>query len=78
VSGRSASIGALAVMGALLVGCGEKPQTIDMGSKRADEAWSTSSAATPAFIAPGWKVGDKTAWEEQIRMRNQAQNDYAR
>ena len=49
-----------------------------MGSKRADEAWSVSAAATPAFIAPGWKVGDKTAWEEQIRARNQAQNDYAR
>jgi hypothetical protein len=78
VSGQLASICAVALMGALIVGCGEKPQTIDMGAKRADEAWSTSTAASPAFIAPGWKVGDKTAWEEQIRKRNQAQNDYAR
>jgi hypothetical protein len=37
-----------------------------------------SDAANPAFKAPGWKDGDKTAWEEQLRKRNQAQNDYAR
>jgi len=38
-----------------------------------------SSTAEPAFAAKGWKAtGDKAAWEQQIRQRGQAQNDYAR
>ena len=62
-----------------LVACGEKPQTVDQPARRADAgAWSESQAANPAFAAPGWKGGDKAAWEQQIRQRNQAQNDYAR
>ena len=39
---------------------------------------TVSSAAEPAYAAPGWKAGDKAAWEAQIRQRNQAQNDYVR
>ena len=42
------------------------------------QPWSVSDAATPAYTAPGWKAGDKAAWEEQLRQRNQAQNDYLR
>ncbi len=63
-----------------LVACGEKQQTIDTGARRSSDApaWSVSDAAEPAFAAPGWKAGDKAAWEEQIRKRNQAQNDYVR
>jgi hypothetical protein len=38
-----------------------------------------SNAADPAFAATGFKpTGDKAAWEQQIRQRGQAQNDYAR
>jgi len=38
-----------------------------------------SNAAEPAFAAAGWKsTGDKAAWEQQIRQRGQAQNDYLR
>ena len=62
-----------------LAGCGDKPQTLDTAARRSDAAaWTVSDAADPAFAAPGWKAGDKTAWEEQLRKRNQAQNDYAR
>ena len=62
-----------------LAGCGEKPQTLDQAARKADaEPWTVSDAANPAFRAPGWKDGDKAAWEQQIRQRNQAQNDYAR
>lgn len=62
-----------------LAACGEKPQTMDMGAKKADgQVWAKSDTANPAFYASGWKVGDKTAWEAQIRQRNQAQNDYQR
>ncbi|MEO6408393.1 MAG: hypothetical protein ABIO45_06520 [Burkholderiaceae bacterium] len=60
-------------------GCAERVQTAEAGRKKVDTAaWITSDAATPAFTAPGWKVGDKAAWEEQLRKRNQAQNDYVR
>jgi hypothetical protein len=63
----------------LIAGCGEKPQTMDASAKKRDaQPWSPSDAADPAFAAAGWKGGDKAAWEEQMRVRNQAQNDYAR
>ena len=62
-----------------LSACSEKSQTLDKASKKPDaQAWTVSDAGNPAFMAPGWKAGDKTAWEEQIRKRNQAQNDYVR
>ena len=70
-----------AAAGALLTlaACGEKPQTMDTSGKKVDEAaWAVSSSADPAFAAAGWKGGDKAAWEQQIRQRNQAQNDYVR
>ena len=69
--------GAFAV--AALAACGEKPQTMDNAARKLDAApWTVSDAATPAFRATGWKDGDKTAWEEQLRQRSQAQNDYVR
>ena len=65
---------------AALLGCSEKPQSLDAASRKADEqAWAVSGTADPAFAAKGWKAtGDKAAWEQQIRQRGQAQNDYAR
>jgi hypothetical protein len=75
------ALGGTIVMAVALVACGEKPQTIDASSARkSDEpAWAVSNTAEPAFAAPGWKTtGDKAAWEQQIRQRGQAQNDYVR
>lgn len=61
-----------------LAGC-EKAQAMDPSASKPDaQAWAESPAAHPAYMAPGWKAGDKAAWEEQIRKRNQAQNDYVR
>ncbi len=77
--GRALAFGAATALSLSLAACGEKPQPMDTSAKKADaEPWTPSDVANPAFYAPGWKVGDKTAWEEQIRQRNQAQNDYAR
>ena len=60
-----------------LSACGERVQKME--SKASDTAaWSVSDAANPGFAAAGWKAGDKTAWEAQMRKRNQSQNDYAR
>ena len=60
---------------ALLAACSEKPQTNAEGVKH-DAAPSTGTASA-AFAAPGWKAGDKAAWEQQIKMRMLGQNDYA-
>ncbi|MCV2349002.1 hypothetical protein [Paucibacter sp. Y2R2-4] len=70
----------LLCLGALLAlqGCGERSQKLDGKQGGDTTVWSVSEAANPAFVAPGWKAGDKAAWEAQIRHRNQAQNDYSR
>ena len=69
----------------VLAGCGEKPQTNAEGVKHDAPAWSgTANGAHKegggtAFTASGWKVGDKAAWEAQIKTRGQnGQNEYNR
>ena len=72
-------IAAVAVAALALAGCGEKKQSMTGAGKKSDPApWVVGSSANPAFAAAGWKGGDKAAWEEQMRQRNQAQNDYVR
>lgn len=77
--GRALGLGAALVLAVSLAACGEKPQKMDTAAKKQDgQPWTTADVANPAFYARGWKGGDKTAWEAQLRQRNQAQNDYAR
>jgi major membrane immunogen (membrane-anchored lipoprotein) len=59
----------------LLGACGEKPQTL--GGVKSDAAPYTGVGESQ-YVAPGWKAGDKTAWEQQLRARSQGQNDYSR
>jgi hypothetical protein len=78
---RVRALGGTIVMTLALVACGERPQTIDSALARTSDepAWAVSNAADPSFAAAGWKTtGDKAAWEQQIRQRGQAQNDYVR
>ena len=65
-----ALLGAALVLGA----CGEKAQT---ASARKSDAkpWETAQSA---YLAEGWKGGDKAAWEQQLRERAQNQNEYSR
>ncbi len=73
LAGTALSLAALLALSA----CSEREQKME--HKATDSpAWSVSEAATPGFAEPGWKAGDKTAWEAQMRKRNQSQNDYAR
>ncbi len=58
---------------ALLAACGEKPQSA--GHKPDAEPWQ---GAQTVYTAPGWKPADRASWEQQIRSRNQGQNEYAR
>ncbi|HEY9240325.1 MAG TPA: hypothetical protein VIP10_15880 [Burkholderiaceae bacterium] len=76
---RLGAVAALAAMTLALGACGEKPQSMDVAARQIDgQPWAGSQAANPAHRAAGWKDGDKTAWEQQIRQRTQAQNDYVR
>jgi hypothetical protein len=40
-------------------------------------AWQGSTGAS-GYLANGWKASDRAAWEQQMRSRNQGQNEYAR
>ena len=62
------------LVGALLAGCGEKPQTL--GTKRGDV--SPSAGTTGTHTAAGWKAGDAASWESQLKVRSQSQNEYTR
>ena len=77
----AALIGAAAALSA----CGEKPQTNAQGVKHDAAPWSGTANGTQkegggtAFTAPGWKVGDKASWQEQLKTRAQnGQNEYTR
>jgi hypothetical protein len=59
-----------------LVACGDKQQTAATPSKDATPYTGTGVAS---FTAPGWKAGDKTAWEQHLKARMQnSQNDYSK
>ena len=72
--GRIAMIGVAAAGLMALAGC-EKPQS--MGGVKSDTAPYQGTGAA-AFTAGGWKAGDKTSWEQQLKTRAQAQNDHAK
>lgn len=60
---------------ALLGACGEKSQTI--GGAKQDAA--PYSGTGKAYVVPGWKQGDKTSWESQLKARGQnSQNEYSK
>lgn len=60
-----------------LSACGDKPQEGAKAAKKSDaKAWDGS--ATAAYTAPGWKAGDRDSWEQQLKARNQSQNEYLR
>jgi hypothetical protein len=58
-----------------LSACGEKPQTA-AGVKSDVPAFQ---GAQNQFVAPGWKPGDKTSWEQGLKARAQnTQNEYTK
>ena len=74
---RRLLVGAMAgALLGLLAACGDKPQTLGNIGARDVAAFNGTGSA---FVAPGWKPGDKTSWEQQLRARMQSgQNDYAK
>ena len=71
---RVALLGALACGLMALAGCGDKPQ--GMGGVKSDTAPYQGTGM--AYTLPGWKAGDKTSWEQQLKTRAQAQDDHAK
>jgi uncharacterized lipoprotein YehR (DUF1307 family) len=66
-----------AVVAAPLAGC-DKAQTAGQGAgKKSDaKAWEGVAAGTE-YTASGYKAGDKTAWEAQLKARTErGQNEY--
>ena len=61
-----------------LAACGDKPQT-SAGVKSDAPAFQSVTGPGNAYNAPGWKAGDKTAWEQQLTTRLQnGQHEYNR
>jgi hypothetical protein len=58
-----------------LAACGEKTSE---AVKKSDVPAFQGSTGASAYMANGWKAGDKTAWDQQLRTRTQGQNEYAR
>ena len=66
---------AAAVALTALTACGEKPQT---GAGIRSDAPPYAGTGSN-FTQPGWKAGDKTAWESQLKARQlYGQNEYTR
>ena len=55
--------------------CTEKPQTLSTPLKADTPVWQ---AADNGYVAPGWKAGDRSSLEQQLRSRAQTQNEYTR
>ena len=68
---------ALLAAAGLLAACGEQPQTAG-GIKQDTSSFAGTGAVAP-YTAPGWKQGDKTSWEQHLKVRTQSgQNDYSK
>jgi hypothetical protein len=67
--------GILATCAALcgLAACGESDQSL----KRKTDARASDGPGS-AHTVGNWKAGDTAAWEAQIRIRSQGQNEYSR
>jgi hypothetical protein len=75
--GTLAMLLAVAVVG--LPACGDKPQGGGGAVRKSDtRAWEGPSTGA-VHAAEGFKAGDKTAWEAQLKARaERGQNEYSR
>ncbi|HMM84229.1 MAG: hypothetical protein ACLGIT_09225 [Gammaproteobacteria bacterium] len=66
---------ALLVAAAALAACGDAATTDSAARKSDVPAWR---GADNPYVTEGWKAGDEASWQQQMRARVQAQNEYAR
>lgn len=62
---------------AALAGCGERSQNMSSDNTNRGDT-PPFKGANNAYVAQGWKAGEKGAWETQMRSRVAAQNEYAK
>ncbi|WP_418316606.1 hypothetical protein [Piscinibacter sakaiensis] len=76
---KTLTVCAVVAAGALLAACGEPDQKLEAGArKNATKVWQHHSGPS-AYVAPGWKIGDESSWQQQIQDRTQhGQNEYNR
>ncbi len=73
---RALTIGFSTLAMMVLGACGDKPQTLGSASKQDQASFNGTGSA---FVAPGWKAGDKVSWESHLKARMQnGQNDYSK
>jgi outer membrane lipopolysaccharide assembly protein LptE/RlpB len=73
---KTLTIFGLLATAAVLSACGEKPQ--ETTGVRQDTAPYTGVGKSQ-YQQPGWTVGDKASWEQQLKARAQyGMNDYTR
>jgi hypothetical protein len=68
---------ALVLAALAAAGCAD-PGDRPPGSGHAADAKAFSGTTNPVYAANGWKAGDQTSWNEQMRRRAQGQNEYGR
>lgn len=75
---------AYSILGALIAvslgGCGEREQTASYkgGKYRGKPDSQPWDNAPPAHGSSTWAKGDRETWENQVKARNSAQNEYGR
>ena len=75
---RGLHIAAVISIAMLASGCGDKPQDLNPGSASKKDATAFSGTGS-AYMAQGWKAGDKASWEQHLKARMQnGQNDYSK
>jgi hypothetical protein len=62
---------------AVLAGCGEFDQSTAASRNYPNDTPAWQGAKNP-YSAQGWTAGDKASWENQLRTRSQAQNEYVK
>ena len=72
---RTALVLSAVALSFALAACGEKTAG---AAKKSDVPAFQGSTGASAYSASGWKAGDASAWDQQLRTRAQAQNEYAR
>ena len=72
---RSRSALLLSCAALVLAACGEKTAG---AAKKSDVPAFQGSTGQAAYLANGFKAGDQTVWEQQLRTRAQGQNEYSR
>ena len=61
-----------------LAACGDRVQT-SSGVKSDEASFQGVTGPGNVYNSPGWKPGDKTAWEQHLKTRLQnTQNEYNR